>query len=273
MREPRPEQAGEAARASAPVGTPGPPRPPSPVGPAAVSIAAGLAFAGLTGYVAAKGTAVPWVDEHIHRWVIADRSGGSAAIARAVTWGGVTTVALPVLIGVGAAAAGAGRDLSRRLWSGVVLACVAGAGVYVSTRIGWAVGRARPPVADWAGAAGGPSFPSIHTTVATLFAASCAWAIAARVRPGWPRRGTWAAAAGYAATVGWSRIWLGVHWPSDVVGGWLFGLTWSAGSIAVILILRRQSDDRGAAGLAAGSPAAPQDDSLVVGTDSADSGS
>lgn len=243
MTSQRPERAGEAAHVAAPVATPGPPRP-SPIGVAVVSVAAGLTFTVLTVYVAAKGTAVPWVDEHIHRWVIADRSGSSATIARAVTWGGVTTVALPVLIGVGAVAAEAGRRVSRRLWSGLVLAAVAGAGVYAGNQIGSAVGRARPPMADWAGAAGGPSFPSVHTTVATLFAAACAWAIAARVRPGWPRRGIWAAAVVYAAAVGWSRVWLGMHWPTDVIGGWLFGLAWSAGSIAVVLTLRRRSAGR-----------------------------
>jgi membrane-associated phospholipid phosphatase len=243
---PRPDRAGEAARAAAPVVTPGPSRPPglAPAKAAVVSIAGGLTFAVLTVYVARIGTAVPGVDEHIHRWVIAHRSGGSAAIARAVTWGGVTTIALPVLIGVGAVAAGAGRNVSRRLWSGLVLACVAGAGVFAGTQIGPPVGRARPPVADWAGAAGGPSFPSVHTAVATLFAASCAWAVAARVGPGWPRRGIWAAAAVYAAAVGWSRVWLGMHWPTDVIGGWLFGLAWSAGSIAVVLMLRRRPAGR-----------------------------
>lgn len=74
-----------------------------------------------------------------------------------------------------------------------------------------------------------------------LFAASCAWAIAARVRPGWPRRAVWTAAVAYAAAAGWSRIWLGVHWPTDVIGGWLFGLAWPAGAIAVVLTVRRRS--------------------------------
>lgn len=68
-------------------------------------------------------------------------------------------------------------------------------------------------MADWAGAAGGSAFPSGHTTTAALFAALGAWATAARVHAGWPRRALWAGAVDYAVAVGWSRAWLAVHWP------------------------------------------------------------
>lgn len=205
-----------------------------------VSAAAALTFAGLTIWIVRRGSSVPQVDHYLHHWAISQRSPGSMTAARAVTWGGATTVVLPALIVVGAVTARAGRDLTRRVTSGLVLVGIAGAGVYTETRINALVGRLRPPLADWAGVAGGPSFPSGHTSAATLFAALSAWALAARVRPGWRRRAVWAGAAIYATAVAWSRIWLGVHWPTDVIGSWLYGLAWFAGSIALIVTLQRR---------------------------------
>lgn len=224
---------------------------PSPVVLATVSLAAGVCFVVLAVWISRRGQTVPRIDAAIHSWVLQHRSPRTLTLARTVTWGGVTGVVLPALAAVGVLAAGRRVGLGGRLWAGALLVGVAGVGVFVGLRVNAFVGRARPPVADWAGAAGGHSFPSGHTTAATLFAVSCACALTVRLAPGWPRRAVWTTAFGYAVAVGWSRVWLGVHWPTDVVGGWLFGLCFGGG-VAALLLRRRATPGRSQAVVAPG---------------------
>jgi membrane-associated phospholipid phosphatase len=67
------------------------------------------------------------------------------------------------------------------------------------------------------------AFPSGHTSNATVVWLGLALLL---VRGERARLVAIAAAAMLAVAIGLSRNMLGVHWPSDVVGGWAFGLFW-----------------------------------------------
>jgi undecaprenyl-diphosphatase len=67
------------------------------------------------------------------------------------------------------------------------------------------------------------SYPSGHAYLAVSVA--IAWAFAAfELADGWRRWLIVAVAIAVALLGGFSRTWLGVHWPSDVLGGWLLAL-------------------------------------------------
>jgi undecaprenyl-diphosphatase len=68
------------------------------------------------------------------------------------------------------------------------------------------------------------SFPSAHAMQITAFA--FAWVLAAGSRPGWP---ILAAAALTILVVGLSRLYLQVHFPSDVMVGMIAGAAWAIG--------------------------------------------
>jgi membrane-associated phospholipid phosphatase len=76
-------------------------------------------------------------------------------------------------------------------------------------------------------AASGYSFPSGHATFYTWFAILLVAAVAPLVRRQW-RPLLWAVAAGLILVGCLGRLWAGVHWPSDVAGGFLLSLAWVA---------------------------------------------
>jgi len=93
-------------------------------------------------------------------------------------------------------------------------------GAAVRRRLSRAIARPRPPAAAWLTEPEGFSLPSKHTTLAALTAGACAGSAGLRDLP------RHAVPLLAAAGVGASRVYLGVHWPSDILAGWLFAEGW-----------------------------------------------
>jgi len=75
--------------------------------------------------------------------------------------------------------------------------------------------------------ASGFSYPSGHAVFFTWMSFMIAFALAPRVRPV-IRPILWIAAALIVVLTCISRVWVGDHWPSDVLGGVLLAISWSA---------------------------------------------
>jgi len=89
------------------------------------------------------------------------------------------------------------------------------------------VGRPRPQIVPHLMEAGGNSFPSGHSFNSAVVYISIALAFAAISRRRPVRATLIATAMALSMVVAWSRVWLGVHWPSDVIAGWLGGTGWA----------------------------------------------
>ncbi len=153
--------------------------------------------------------------------------GGPAWLAGAAI--NVTALGSGVVLTMVVAIA-AGLLLVQRLpltAAAVAFACWSGGRVVDLTKDYFA--RARPGLVSHLVPVSSASFPSAHAASSALCYFTLA-ALASQVtRDRATRRYLFAVAVVLVALVGASRVYLGVHWPSDVLAGWCFGTLWALG--------------------------------------------
>ena len=112
------------------------------------------------------------------------------------------------------------REGRGRFAAALLLVILIGRGLTEAQKY-W-IARARPDIEPHLVVVKTWSFPSGHATSSMIFYLVLALAIA----PVGRRRIAASAAILLSLLIGLSRVMLGVHWPSDVIGGWCFGLLW-----------------------------------------------
>jgi undecaprenyl-diphosphatase len=118
---------------------------------------------------------------------------------------------------------------SRHRWSvGLLWVSVLGAGL-INTVMKTIFHRTRPHLFPWRTPyAGLSSFPSGHSMTAMVCYATLAYLVARLAPTAFLRRFTIGMAAVLILLIGMSRMYLGVHYPTDVLAGFAMGLAWAS---------------------------------------------
>lgn len=123
----------------------------------------------------------------------------------------------------------AGLLLVQRLWltAALVLVATLGGSIIAGQAKYW-VSRPRPELVDHLVQVTGLSFPSGHATNSAIIYLTLAGLVAQVTPHRVVRRYVLALALVLVGAIGMSRVYLGVHWPSDVLAGWCAGTGWAA---------------------------------------------
>ena len=156
-----------------------------------------------------------------------------------VTALGSPTVLTLVVIGATGLLVASGH---RRTALATLLATISG---------GWAiralkalVHRPRPTVVEHWATVHDLSFPSGHSASSAVVYLSLAALASQLVRGQAARRTLLAIAIALVGAIGVSRVYLGVHWPTDVLAGWSFGTLWALGWWRATAAWRRPAGQR-----------------------------
>ena len=117
----------------------------------------------------------------------------------------------------------------------------------INNTMKWLVGRERPELVPRLAEASGNSFPSGHSFSSAMIYIGMALAFASISQRHSVRYTIIVAAMVLSGMIAWSRVMLGVHFPSDVVAGWLGGAGWAFLAAALFYFPAKAAADSEAA--------------------------
>lgn len=170
-------------------------------------------------------------DQAVREWVHRYASPGMTRAMNAISLLGYNILIAELVIAVGVFAKLRWRRAA--IWLTVAMA----GSLVLDLTLKYIYHRTRP-TAYFGMAPHSYSFPSGHAMCSFCFYGVLAGLLSARTKPlGW-RMLIWFTAAALVIAIGLSRIYLGVHYPSDVVAGYLAATVW-VGTIIVLDHLRK----------------------------------
>jgi undecaprenyl-diphosphatase len=164
------------------------------------------------------------VDRPIVAWLAAHREPVLTTLMRTVS-----VVGSPVSASAAAAFVCAAVAWRRRSWLPIATVTIGLAGfALAATVVKLELARPRPPLPYAVMAVDGYSFPSGHALGVATATLISAWILARWSIHSWNGQiAVWTSAIVIIGGVGFSRVYLGVHYPSDVIAGWLLGAIWA----------------------------------------------
>jgi membrane-associated phospholipid phosphatase len=201
---------------------------------AALTAWAGDGFLELAEMVRDRSVVLQETDQRVHDWFITLR-GGDATFFFTV----MTDVGSPSGVAAIGGVAAIALLIARRYRWVIYLAVTAGGGSLLNLELKRYFARSRPDVAEMLRLAHGYSFPSGHAMGSTIVFGALAY-LASRTIQNWGgRAAAIALAVVLTLSVSLSRVYLGVHWMSDVFAGMTAGGVWVTTTTVAYEVLRR----------------------------------
>lgn len=180
-------------------------------------------------------------DPAVTRWIVDHRAGWLTFMASILTWLGSSFVIIPIGLALGAFLWFRRHDLMPL--TRLAVAFLGAAAIYDIVKP--AIGRARPAaLLQVGGPDDGFAFPSGHATQSTAFYGMLAFVLIMWLIP--RRRLLVATTAAFVVLlIGATRLYLGVHWLTDVLGGFAIGFAWLAVTVMAFTVFENHGWGKG----------------------------
>jgi undecaprenyl-diphosphatase len=199
-----------------------------------IAVAGTLVFAALAEHVASGATQA--FDNSVLVWLASHRTPLTDTAMLEFTALGTATVVL-VIAGVAALF----LALNKHRYSALLLGVATAGGLALNMVLKLGFHRPRPHVVVWGAQAFSSSFPSGHAMSAAIVYSTVAYLAARLQKHWWSKLITMFSATLLVLLICLSRLYLGVHYPSDVAAGVLIGLSWAGFCMATLEGIQRFS--------------------------------